>query len=98
MTAASARHMQTISGMGCLLCNRGHAGGGRVEVHHIASGSGKRDDYATVPLCEEHHRGKAGIHGMGVRGFCALYRPPGECEHGLLVWLLEDLKLWRKAA
>lgn len=35
---------------------------------------------------------------MGVRAFCALYRPPGECEHGLLVWLLTDLGLGRKAA
>lgn len=98
MSAAGARHMAYIATLPCLLCRRGHAGGGRVEVHHVAEGSGKRDDFSTVPMCEQHHRGPAGLHGMGVRAFCALYRPPGDCEHGLLVWLLQDLGLGRKAA
>jgi hypothetical protein len=24
----------------------------------------------------------------------ALYRPPGETEYGLLVWMIEDLAAW----
>ncbi len=92
------RHYETVASLGCLVCKRLGRGYVPAQLHHVAEGSGKRDDFGTVPLCEAHHRGPAGIHGMGVRAFCALYRPPGECEHGLLVWLLTDLGLGRKAA
>jgi hypothetical protein len=92
VTIASAKHMDRVARNGCVVGNHGFTGcQGRIEVHHCAEGSGKRSDFSTVGLCEEHHRGGSGIHGMGVRGFCALYRPPGESEMGLLVWLLEDM-------
>lgn len=86
-----ARHRDNIAHLGCLLCKRGHQGGGHVELHHVAEGSGLRSDWAVVPLCAEHHRGGAGLHGMGSQAFIRLYRPPGDSEYGLLVWLLEDL-------
>ena len=67
-------------------------------MHHIAKGTGIRSDFATVGLCEEHHQGKGGLHGMGVKAFCRLYRPLGECEWGLLAWANEDIaKLKAKA-
>lgn len=92
MTTAG-RHREHIAALGCLLTNRGFpdtcAGG--VELHHVAEGSGLRDEWALVPLCVEHHRGAAGLHGMGARAFIRLYRPPGDSEYGLLVWLLEDM-------
>ena len=64
---------------------------GRTTLHHVATGSGKRDDWACVPLCEEHHQGGSGLHGMGNKGFCSLYRVPGEREEGLLIWLIEAM-------
>jgi len=33
---------------------------------------------------------------MGVKAFCGLYRPPGDSEYGLLIWLIEDLAKERK--
>lgn len=93
-------HRSHIAGLGCLLGRRGYSGcGGGLELHHVAEGSGLRDDWALVPLCEEHHRGGAGLHGMGGKAFIRLYRPPGDSEYGLLVWLLEDMaKVPRMAA
>lgn len=93
-----ARHRTNVAGIGCLMAHRGFASGceGVVELHHVAEGSGQRSDWALVPLCEAHHRGSAGLHGMGPKAFIRLYRPPGDSEYGLLIWLLEDLQ--RKAA
>jgi hypothetical protein len=91
------RHMARVAAAGCALGNRrlhqcedfpGQEG--KIHVHHIAEGSGVRSDFATVGLCWGGHQGQAGIHGMGVRAFCRLYRPPGECEWGLLAWANED--------
>ena len=91
MTPAQ-RHMALVATAGCVLGNRGFAGCcGRVTVHHVAEGSGIRSDFATVGLCEEHHQGKGGLHGMGTKAFLRLYRPPGECEWGLLAWANEDI-------
>jgi hypothetical protein len=86
------RHMDKVARAGCVIGNRrlGQCNG-RVHCHHVASGSGVRSDFATVGLCEEHHQGPAGIHGMGTKAFIRLYRPPGDSEYGLLVWVNEDL-------
>ena len=85
------RHKIKVAGLGCVVCRRLGFSDSPVELHHIAEGSGLRSDFAIAPLCAEHHRGVSGFHGMGTRGFCALYRVPGECEWGLLVWANEDL-------
>ena len=92
MSIASARHMNAIAESGCAVGNRrlGKCSG-RLEVHHVAEGSGERSDFATVCLCSEHHRGESGLHGMGTKAFIRLYRPPGDSEYGLLVWANEDL-------
>lgn len=94
------RHRDSIAALGCLLRKRGFPDtcSGAVELHHVAEGSGLRDDWALVPLCVEHHRGSAGLHGMGGKAFIRLYRPPGDSEYGLLVWLLEDMAKSRIAA
>lgn len=85
--------------MQCLICKRwpANATGLPVEVHHIATGSGKRSGFATAPLCGSpqdggHHRGPAGLHGMQAGPFCRAYRVPGETEYGLLVWVNQDLE------
>ena len=98
----SQRHRDSIATLGCLLRKRGFAEAcsGKVELHHVAEGSGLRNDWSVVPLCVEHHRGGAGLHGMGSKAFIRLYRLPGDSEYGLLVWLLEDMakQPQRKAA
>ena len=91
-TAAESRYMGLIAQMRCVVCRRFVATGEPVEVHHISEGSGKRSGFATAPLCSEHHRGKSGLHGMGTKAFCALYRPLGDTEWGLLVWVNQDME------
>lgn len=91
MSNARARWRNRLSAMGCVVGRRHGGCEGVVELHHVAENSGQRHDYGLAPLCEEHHRGQAGLHGMGPKAFVRLYRPPGESEYGLLVWLLEDL-------
>jgi hypothetical protein len=98
MSAASARYMGEIAQMQCVICVRFEATGEASEVHHVAENSGPRSDYATAPLCPSHHRGPMGLHGMGPKAFCRMYRPPGESEYGLLVWTNEDRFRGRKAA
>lgn len=93
------RHRNAVAALGCLLAHRGGGCSGRLELHHVTEASGVRDKWALVPLCAEHHRGPAGLHGMGTKAFIRLYRPPGDTEYGLLVWLIEDLaKVPRVAA
>jgi len=92
----SERHKSRVRAAGCVIGNRrlGECAG-PVTVHHVAEGSGVRSDFATVGLCYGHHQGSAGIHGMGVKAFCRTYRPPGESEYGLLVWVNADMERLR---
>ena len=86
------RHKAKVAALGCVICRRlGFQPAIPAEVHHIAEGSGLRSDFAIAGLCPEHHRGKSGLHGMGTKRFCSMYRLPGESEYGLLVWVNEDL-------
>jgi hypothetical protein len=86
------RHMELVARAGCVIGNRRLAlCDGQVEVHHVAEGSSKRSDFATVGLCTEHHTGGSGFHGLRAERFCKLYRVPWEKEEGLLVWANEDI-------
>ena len=87
-----AEHVQMVRGMRCVVCRRHGNTGTPVEFHHVAEASGKRSDWAGVPLCFEHHRGSIGLHGMGTKAFIRMFRLPGESEYGLLVWMIEDLQ------
>lgn len=90
MSIASAKHLGNVASAGCVIGNRklGQCSG-RLELHHVAEGSGERSDYATVGLCEEHHRGQSGIHGLGSKAFLRLYKLP--TEYHLLIWANEDI-------
>jgi hypothetical protein len=88
---AKAKWRNQLAAIRCVVGKRHGGCEGKVELHHVAEGSGLRHDYSLVPLCHEHHTGQAGLHGMGSKNFLRIYRPPGESEYGLLVWLLEDL-------
>jgi len=98
MTAQTAeqQYMAAAVAAGCVIGNR-RLGmcTGRVEFHHIAQGSGERSDFCGAGLCTEHHTGTTGWHGMGARAFLRLYRPPGDCEYGLMVWSAQDMA-WLK--
>ena len=92
LSRASAAWMDRVAKSGCVIGNRGlGACEGKLEVHHVAEGSGLRSDYSVCCLCVLHHRGGAGWHGLGGHAFIRLYRPPGETEYGLLVWQIEDV-------
>jgi hypothetical protein len=80
-----------LASMRCVVGVRHGECSGTTELHHVAESSGERHDYGLCPLCVAHHRGAAGLHGLGSKAFIRLYRPPGDSEYGLLIWLLEDL-------
>ncbi len=65
-------HLDYVRTLPCLVCGR------RAEAHHDRSGLRPKDDRKCVPLCDEHHRGRWGIHGIGsVEGF--------QLKHG--IWI-----------
>lgn len=60
-------YMGLVAQMPCAICGRWP-----VEVHHRRTGVGagrRASDFETIPLCTEHHRGNAGLHGMGRRAW-----------------------------
>ena len=98
MPNAKAHWRTMLAALSCVVGRRHKGCQGEVQLHHVAEGSGLRNEWALVPLCKEHHVGQAGLHGMGSKNFIRLYRPPGDSEYGLLVWLLEDLAKNRMVA
>lgn len=91
MNNAEKRHVELVAQAGCVVCRRLGHGFVSCHIHHVAEGSGLRSWFATAGLCYEHHEGATGLHGMGTKAFIARYRPPGDSEYGLLVWVNEDL-------
>jgi len=68
MKKADKEHYDKVARLGCSLCR--HLGYGETpcEIHHIRR-AGKRDTAPVIGLCPEHHRGNAGIHGLGRKAF-----------------------------
>lgn len=56
-TQAGLRHMGRVKALVCVLCHQS-----QVEVHHCRSNGQARDDFKTIPLCWNHHRGPDGFH------------------------------------
>lgn len=77
-TVAESRYMGRIASLGCVLCLfLGVKQEGRTTVHHIKKGTGigeRSEHWLTVALCEEHHQGSSGIHGLGTKGFYLRYK------------------------
>ena len=88
-TAAEKRHMGIVAQIGCVICREYYDTYTPAEVHHVAEGSGKRSDFATAGLCLEHHQGETGLHGMGVKAFCRLWKLSSEYD------LLALVNKWR---
>lgn len=98
-TALESFWMGFVARLPCLVCARTQLTSSRVQVHHVAEGSGPASNFSVVPLCEEHHdpnRTGSGFHGMGTERFCKLFRVPGESEYGLFVWLAEEIANYLK--
>ena len=66
--------MDAVAATGCVICREFDGVKMIGQVHHIAEGSGKRDDFMTACLCFKHHQGELGIHHMGVKAFLRLYK------------------------
>lgn len=91
MSAASRRHLDRVASIGCVLCRHLGTPGTPAEIHHLREGQGaaqRGSDWTAVPLCPEHHRGRSGLHGLGVRGFTTRYKLD---ELALLEMTLEAL-------
>lgn len=76
MTKYEKQHLDKVAAIGCVLCHLLGTPGTPAEIHHPRRGIGmgqRANNYDAIPLCPEHHRGKTGIHGMGVKAFTAHY-------------------------
>lgn len=76
MTKDEAAHKARLVAMGCVACLRIHGPHepGEVQLHHLRTGGWGKGGYLTlIPLCEPHHTGRFGIHGMGTKAFDAHY-------------------------
>lgn len=90
MTKGEEAHKAKLASAGCMACYRLHGPhvAGPVELHHFRGGGWGKSDYMTlIPLCNEHHRGRTGVHGMGTKGFDAHY---GHIYNFTQVDLLDD--------
>jgi hypothetical protein len=65
--------MERVAAAGCAVCHLIGHGYVPCEVHHIGDSS-ERDDFLTIGLCPEHHRGATGFHGLGEREFNRRYK------------------------
>ena len=64
--------MGRVAQLPCCIC-----GVHGVHVHHIKEGTGAAQravDTLVLPLCELHHTGRDGIHGLGRKGFYMRYK------------------------
>jgi hypothetical protein len=78
MKRAEKIHLSRVAELGCMVCRRIHGphDPGPVEIHHLRAGTGagrRSSHWDVLPLCETHHRGKMGIHGMGTKAFVKHY-------------------------
>ena len=72
--SVNSKWMSAVASTSCVICREFEGVRTPAEVHHVAEGSAPRSDLLTVALCSEHHRGASGLHGMGTKQFCRLYR------------------------
>lgn len=56
-TRAGLAHMARVKALVCVICHQVP-----VEVHHCRSRGQAKDDFKTIPLCFNHHRGPDGFH------------------------------------
>ena len=77
MNQDEIKHLSKVAEIGCILCFRLGTPGTPAEIHHPRKGTGmaqRASHYDAIPLCPEHHRGKTGIHGMGIPALTKHYQ------------------------
>ena len=57
------------------------------DAHHLGTGA-DRLARATVALCEEHHRGATGVHGLHRRAFESFWKVS---DLQMLAWTIEQI-------
>ena len=84
-------YLERVKNLNCVICL--HKLGVKttpVEAHHVGTGL-DRHDYATVALCDQHHRnGVNAIHVMHRRGFYDFWKVT---DILMLAWTNEQM--WR---
>lgn len=78
MNKAEQYHHNQVRSLGCVICREFDGEKTPAQIHHIGEGSGLRSEFMIVPLCQYHHTGSAGLHGMGIKAFLRLYKLPTE--------------------
>lgn len=76
MTKAEKQHLNRVAELGCAVCRRLGYGATPAEIHHPRRGTGmgqRAKHHDAIPMCPEHHRGNAGLHGLGTKGFARTY-------------------------
>lgn len=66
------RYLSRAAELGCALCRRLGWGATPAQLHHPRTGvgGGRRAPHSeSIPLCQEHHTGASGVHGMGRRAW-----------------------------
>jgi hypothetical protein len=73
---AEQEHKEALAALGCMVCRRlfPFLAPGPVQLHHLRAGGWGKGDWTTlIPLCEPHHTGDQGVHGLGTKGFVKRY-------------------------
>jgi hypothetical protein len=74
VSAAAKRWIELVAGLPCLICAlMGLKQATRTHVHHCFD-TAHRSDFLVAPLCEDHHEGPNGFHGLGEREFNRRYK------------------------
>lgn len=94
-------HWADVAALGCLVSSNTSA-----EIHHAKSGSmsksgihtsmsKKNSDWLVFPLSHEHHRGKCGIHTIGVETWEEKFDP--QIKLLQVVCIMLDVNVFEKA-
>lgn len=62
------KYKSQVASLGCIACRLLGYGETPASLHHPRTGQGasqRASDWLVIPLCQEHHQGKNGIHGHG---------------------------------
>lgn len=68
MSKAMEAYKSRVFALGCAICRRVHWVNTPPQLHHQRTGTGagrRASDSQIIPLCERHHTGAEGLHGMG---------------------------------
>lgn len=92
MASPVDRHKSRVADLGCIVCDEALGiSGSPAVLHHPRAqvgGAQRESDWVVIPLCPEHHVGKAGFHTLGSEGFYARFKLS---EMGMLALVIERL-------